>query len=65
MFKTKCSWLQKKFVIKFWGLRHAYHVKFTKEYVMCMEKYVLVKKDVYKWAKHGFATAMSQSQKVS
>ena len=33
-------------------LRSANHVKFTEQYVMYMEKHVLVKKKVYKWAKH-------------
>ena len=34
----------------FWWLRNANHVKFKEEYVMCMEKPILVKKNVYKWA---------------
>ena len=36
-------------------------MKFT-EYVMLIEKHVLIKKNVYKWAKHGFFT-ISMSQK--
>ena len=27
-------------------------VKFTEEFVMCMENHVFCKKNVYKWAKH-------------
>ena len=40
----------------FWCLRSVNPVKFTEECVICTEKQVLVKKIVYKWAKHEFAT---------
>ena len=39
----------------FWWLRSANHVKFMGGWVMYMEKHVLVKKNVCKCAKHGFA----------
>ena len=39
-------------------------MKFTEEYVMYMKKNGIVKKNVYKWAKHGFATIIL-SQKDS
>ena len=45
---------------KFWWPKSANPVKL----MMCMEKYVLVKKNVYKWTKVWFATT-SQSQKDS
>ena len=32
------------------------HMKFTEEYVVYTELYVLVKRNVYKWAVHEFAT---------
>ena len=31
-------------------------MKFTEEYVMCIEKQVFSEKSVYKWVKYGFAT---------
>ena len=49
----------------FWWLKNANPMKFTEEYVMCMEKYILIKKVVYKWAKHWFApTSPSQKDTV-
>ena len=37
-----------------WWLRNANYVKFTEEWLICAEKQVLVKKDVYVWAEHSF-----------
>ena len=48
----------------FWWLRSANHVKCTEEGVMCTEKNILVK-NVYKWAKYGFATASVGQQESS
>ena len=35
----------------FWWLKSAKHVKFTEECVICTEKHVLVKENIYKWVK--------------
>ena len=40
----------------FGWLKSVNHVKCIEEYVMHMEKHVLVKKNVYKWVKYAFVT---------
>ena len=49
---------------QFCWLENANHVKFTDECLMCIEKHVFVKKNIYKWAKHEF-TIRRLSQKDS
>ena len=50
----------------FWWLRSTNHVKFTEECVMNTEKHVLVKRNVYKLNKHGFAsTGLNRKQSPS
>ena len=56
--KQSAPALSRGLSLNFWWLRSVSHIRFTKEYVMCMEKHVL-DKNVYRWAKHSFAT-MSQ-----
>ena len=41
--KSENSRLEQKSIIIFWWLRNANSVKFTKEYVMRMEKQILLK----------------------
>ena len=60
--KNVASGLNRGLSSNFWWLRRANYEKFTEECMLFIEKHVLVKKNVYKWVKHGFIT-MSPSQK--
>ena len=53
MLAKETEGLNRNLSSNFWWFRKANHVKFTDERVMCTEEHVLVKKNVYKWAKHG------------
>ena len=46
--QTECFRLEQRSVFKFL-LRNSNNEKFTEECVICTEKHVLVKKNVYKW----------------
>ena len=60
---TNQTELIRGFSSKFWWLKSTNNVKFTKEYMMCTEKHVLLKNGRnIKWAKPKFAIR-SQSEK--
>ena len=46
-------------------LRRTNHVNFTEECGMCSKKNVLVKKNIYKWAKHEFTTWNLSKKRLS
>ena len=55
--KSECSRLKQRSEIKFLVAEKCKPYKILEECVRCMEKkHVLIKKNVYKWVKHGFVT---------